>query len=275
MTSLAAKLSVDSRGPSALYILTDSRITWTSPKTSHWDAGQKAFHSHVTADIFGFCGDAFFPPYALRQMIDLTNSGLLFSCQDAAQFRHDQAMTVYRSAIENGSKLAIQNFTIVHGARDGELMSSRFRIWIDRFDAKSGTWKNEELDLNTSHSYLCHIDGSGQKVIKKYEKSWEGTSAKRTSRAAFMAFCDALISEDDPRSGGTPQLVGIRRKGVAHQFGIIWRGKKYLAGVEVPTDSRFQAVQWFNQRFERMDGEKIKRLPGAQRHHKPANTTGL
>ena len=275
MTSLAAKLSVDSRGPSALYILTDSRITWPPSKASHWDAGQKAFHSHGTADIFGFCGDAFFPPYALRQMLDLTNSGLLFSRQDAAQFRHDQAMTVFRSAIENRHEVEIQDFTIVHGARDGELMSSRFRIWIDRFNAKSGTWKNEELDLNTSYSHLCHIDGSGLTVIKKYEKRWEGTSAEGTSRAAFSAFCDALISEGDSHSGGPPQLVGIRRKGVAHQFGIIWRGKRYLAGVEVPTDSRFQAVEWFNQRFERMDGEVIKRLPGAQRHPKPANTTGL
>ena len=274
MTSLAAKLSVDSRGASALYILTDSRITWTSSSASHWDAGQKALYSHVTADIFGFCGDAFFPPYALRQMVDVVNSGLLFSRYDAAKYRHDQAISIFRSAINNGQNLAIGNFSIVHGARDGEFMSSRFRIWIVRFDSLTGTWQEEELDLDTSHSHLSYVDGSGREVIKKYEKQWKGTSVEGTSRAAFWSFCDALFSEDDTRSGGPPQLVGIWREGVARQFGIIWRGKRYLAGVEVPSNSRFQEVQWFNQRFERMDGGKVKRLPGAQRQDKPASSMG-
>ena len=38
-----------------------------------------------------------------------------------------------------------------------------------------------------------------------------------------------------------------------------------ICGVEVPPDSQFDCVKWFNQDFERYDGGKIKRLHGAQR----------
>ena len=273
MTSLAAKLSVDSRGASALYILSDSRITFGSSNPNHWDAGQKTFCSHVSADIFGFCGDAFFPPYAIRQMIDMIDSGLLFSKNDAAEFRHNQSFSVFRSTIQNGDDLSISDFSVIHGARDDELMPSKFRLWIVRFDSNSATWHENEINLDTSHSHLCHIDGSGQKVIQKYENVWEGTSDKRTSRAAFWSFCDALFSGDDNRSGGPPQLVGLWRNGVARQFGVIWHGRRYLAGAQVPDEARFHDVHWFNQRFERMNGKQIKRLLGAQRHDKPRRLT--
>ena len=269
MTSIAAKISVDSRGASALYILSDSRISWATPRSVNWDAGQKTFCSQVSADIFGFCGDAFFPPYALRQMVDVINSGLLFYKNEAAEDRHEKAFSVFQSTISSESQLGINDFSVVHGARDGELMSSRFRLWIVRFDSTSKTWHKKELNLDHSYSHLSYIDGSGQKVIRKYEQGWENTSAEGTTRAAFWSFCDALFSQEDSQSGGPPQLVGIWRKGVARHFGIIWCGKRYLAGAQVPDDSHFQSVNWFNQRFECMDGELIKRLPGAQRQDKP------
>lgn len=213
MTSLAAKLSVDTRGACALYILTDSRITWADSPETHWDAGQKAFNSHVSADIFGFCGDAFFPPAALRQMIDVINSGSLFSNDDSAECRHDRAMSVFRSAIENGRNLTVNDFSVIHGARDGELMSSRFRIWVVQYSSSTRCWQEEELVLDTSHSQFSYLGGSGRRSIEKFSKMWKGTSAEGTSRAAFGAFCKAVDSEYDIHSGGPPQLVGIFWKG--------------------------------------------------------------
>ena len=128
---------------------------------------------------------------------------------------------------------------------------------------------DEEFDLSDEGSYLAHLDGSGATTIRAYARKWRGTSAEGTSRAAFWAFCDALYSEKDGFSGGAPQLVGIWRKGAARQFGLLWCGKRYLCGVEVPADARFDSVDWFNQRFERIDGEKIKRVEDGKRHPKP------
>ncbi len=70
MTSLAAAVGVDSRGPASLYIITDSRITWTKP-SERWDWGRKTFRSLSSPDIFGYCGDAYFVPIALGQILDL------------------------------------------------------------------------------------------------------------------------------------------------------------------------------------------------------------
>ena len=268
MTSLAVELSIDSRGPCALYIVTDSRITWGN-NSNYWDAGQKAFASNASADIFGFCGDAFFPPYTLSQIISLINSGVLFAACASAEHRHDKVITVFKSAIEAGRDMPINNFSIIHGSRESEFMSSRFNVWVTQYFSDSQTWKEEEISITTANSYLVHVDGSGGKILEKFKKNWDKTSAEGTSRAALWAFCDALESKEDKFSGGSPQLVGIWRKGVARQFGFIWRGKRYLGGVEVPFGSKFDSVQWFNRQFERMDGQKNKRLSDAKKQPKP------
>lgn len=269
MTSLAVALSIDSRGPCAMYIVTDSRFTWGT-KSKRWDAGQKTFSPVNYPDVFGFCGNAYFPPLALRQMIDLVNAGIIFRPSETAEYRHQRAIDVIRSAIENRSHAPISNFSIFHGARDGEFMTSKFRAWKTQYASKTGEWTDQELDLSNGQSYLAHIDGSGATTVSRYADRWRRTSAEGTTRAAIGAFCDALYSESDEFTGGPPQLVGIWRKGVARQFGFIWCGKRYLCGVEVPSDAQFDSVDWFNQRFERFDGEKIKRLEDAQRHPKPS-----
>ena len=269
MTSLAVALSIDSRGPCAMYIVTDSRITWGT-KSERWDAGQKTFAPVNSPDIFGFCGNAYYPPLALRQMIDLVNAGIIFSPSVAAEDRHQRAIDVIRSAVENRSDAPISNFSIFHGSRDGEFMPSRFHAWKTQYTSQTGQWTDQELDLGSGQSYLAHIDGSGATTVLRYANRWQRTSVKGTSRAAIGAFCDALYSEKDEFTGGPPQLVGIWRKGVARQFGFIWCGKRYLCGVEVPSDAQFDNVHWFNQRFERLDGEKKKRLKDAKRHPKPS-----
>ena len=269
MTSLAVALSIDSRGPCAMYIVTDSRITWRT-RSERWDAGQKTFAPVNSPDIFGFCGNAYFPPLALRQMIDLVNAGIIFRSSEAVEYRHQKAIDVIRSAIENGSDLPISNFSIFHGSRDGEFMTSRFCAWKTQYISQTGKWIDQELDLSNGESYLAHIDGSGATTVSRQADRWQGTSAKGTSRAAIGAFCDALYSENDEFTGDPPQLVGIWRKGFARQFGFIWCGKRYLCGVEVPSDAQFDKVHWFNQCFERFDGGKIRRLKDAKRHSKPS-----
>ncbi|MCY3876731.1 MAG: hypothetical protein OXF88_20870 [Rhodobacteraceae bacterium] len=272
MTSLAVALSVDARGPCAMYIITDSRITytWNTTIIGKWDAGQKTFAPTNFPDIFGFCGDAHFPPSAIRQMIDLVNNNILFHPSDSAKCRHRIAIDVIRSVIERTTDAPpITNFAILHGSRDGEFMTSKFRVWKTQYFSKTDHWKDKELEVAEGTSYLAHLDGSGSATVSKFNKDFQESCAGGTSRAAISAFCRALHSGNDAYSGGPPQLVGMWRKGVAKHFGFIWCGKRYLCGVEVPPDSHFSNVNWFNQRFERYDGEKIKRLPNARVHAKP------
>ena len=268
MTSLAVTLSIDARGPSGLYIITDSRITWESD-AARWDAGQKTFASPRTPDVFGFCGDAFFPPSILRQLLECLNAGLMFADDIDAAGRHTVASEAFQNAMQRRTMAPMRSFSIFHGARDGEFMASRFRLWEIRYDMGTGRWKDQERDIDASRSYLAHVDGSGKRVIELTGREWIDTAAEGTSRAAIWSFCDALHSGKDPYSGGAPQLVGIWRKGPAKSFGFLWHGKKYFAGLEVPNSVIWENVNWFNHLFERCDGRTGSRLKIAQRHRKP------
>ena len=269
MTSLAVTLSVDSRGPCAIYIITDSRITWRRAPGTWWDAGQKTFASDFSADIFGYCGDAYFPPLALHQMIDIANAGVLFDASESAEARHRRALAVVRSAIGQRSDASANSFSIFHGARDGKLMNSKFRVWKTHYSTGKNDWSDEEMDLTDGQSYLAHIDGSGATAVSRYRNKWQSTTAKGTSRSAIWAFCDALHSGEDKYSGGPPQLIGVWRVGAARKFGFLWNGDRYIAGAKIPSGSHFNKVDWFNQRFERYDGDKRKLLIGAKKQPKP------
>jgi hypothetical protein len=268
MTSLAITLSVDSRGPTAIYIMTDSRLTWE--RTSQcWDFAQKTFASSRTPDVFGFWGEALFPPMILRQILDQINCGLIFSDNMNAAQRHEILSDGLRSFLSQRGRAPVHSFSIFHGAREGEHMKSRFRLWETRYNADSSNWSDRERDLNTDHSYFAHVDGSGRDHVVKRSLEWIGTDAQGTSRSAIWSFCNALNEGKDVSSGGPPQLVGIWRKGPAQSFGFWWKGHPYLSGAEVPKNSEFGRVNWFNHRFERVDGRTGKRIVGAQKHRNP------
>jgi len=224
MTSLAVTLSIDSRGPCALYIITDSRISWS--QRAIWDGGQKAFVSRFYPDIFGFCGDAFFPPAILRQVIEQIDAGLLFDEQANSDERHAAIGARFRVAIEAQRNAPLKAFSVFHGSRDGMIRSSRFRLWRLQYAPAGQNWTDTEINLNESTSYLAHIDGSGKSSIEGRAKSWAGSSAEGTSRAAIWSFCEALRSGIDPYTGGAPQLVGLWRNKMGQNFGFVWQGKK-------------------------------------------------
>lgn len=262
MTSLAAAVAVDERGPCAMYIITDSRISWES--AAHWDAGRKTFASSASADIFGYCGDAYFVPIVLSQTLALWDAGLLEVQEASAQQRHNLLVALLKSSIDRGRPPFI-GFSVFHGSRDAEFMVSKFRLWRTMYDPVSKEWTDEELPLLESNSYLAHIDGTGrphvQRAVKKLSESAGGTS-----RAAIHSFCKSLQARGDAYSGGPPQLVGIWRKGAGRQFGFCWHGKSYLAGLEVPINADHTQVMWFNHLFEIVDGKTGSKLEKAKSH---------
>jgi hypothetical protein len=270
MTSLAVLLAKDDRRPAGLYIITDSRLTFrTKDGSQHWDSGQKTFASARTPDIFGFVGDASIPPAVLRQLVDQVNCGLLFGDGLDAERRHELVKPILEQAIRRQTGAIASLFSVFHGARDGELMVSRFRLWETRYYANTNYFTDQERELQIDCSYLAWVDGSGASYIKKNGAEWLDTDAGSTSRAGIWSFCNALREGEDPYSGGAPQLVGIWRKGPARTFGFWWNGKPYLSGAEVPGSANFGRVDWFNDRFERCDGATGCLLEGAKRHDRP------
>ena len=88
MTTLLAWLSVDQQGPSAVNIITDSKLTWP-PESYTWDCARKTFATRSSSDIFGYWGEALFPSLMLGTVCDFADRNLLWA-NDASAFERHQ-----------------------------------------------------------------------------------------------------------------------------------------------------------------------------------------
>jgi hypothetical protein len=130
MTTLFSWLSVDNRGPSSIYIVSDSRITWGS-SGKRWDSGRKVFATK-SADIFGYCGEVLFPSLVLSQLGDLIDRDILWSSDCAAENRHSKIDARYnkKELQQRCNKLAEYKDRIIVSGLDG-------LQFIQRQDAES------------------------------------------------------------------------------------------------------------------------------------------
>ena len=132
-----------------------------------------------------------------------------------------------------------------------------------------------------THSGIILSLGSGGENVKKQLMAWKKIPGENTSRAIFMAHCDALLSEEekvriidsdgdkisferDIFSGGAPQLVSLYRVGNANIHGIVWKRKKFLNGIAgkyfLPT------LNWRDRKFQNCDPLSLKPKTDAKLH---------
>ena len=252
MTTIAAQVSVDSRGPCALYIAPDSRITWGKSE-DRWDSGQKSFASSSSPDIFGYFGSAFFPTQVLNQVTRQIEAGILFAFDAGAEERHGRWLKTIRSSLENSSNPQVKDFSILHGAREGEGMSCSFRLWEAKFSSANQSWMDTEIDLRKDHSHFASVNGSGKPGLIRRLREPSLKTETQTSRNAFQKLFQSIAKEDDSLSGGAPQIVGMFRVRNAQHFGMIWNEKRYFSGCKLVAGSNYQSIDWFNDQFEGME----------------------
>lgn len=265
MTTIAVELSIDARGPCALYIVSDSRITWGKHE-NRWDSGQKTFASSKTPDIFGYCGSAFFPTQVLNQITHQIEAGILFNGNANAQERHGRWLNTVRKSLKNSQGALIEDFTLLHGARNGEGMKSEFLLWESKWSSKNKGWIDSEIKLSSEHSSFLAISGTGRSKLETRMSSLPQEKDAITSRRAFQTLFSLIEAGDDDFSGGAPQMVGIYRVKPARHYGIIWRNRRYFCGSELVAGSCYENIEWRNEKFERADGRLKTRLKGAQKH---------
>jgi hypothetical protein len=265
MTSLAAWVAVDSRGTSALYFASDSRLTW-SGEGLQWSLGRKLFASRTTSDLFGYCGDVLFPSLVLGQLESLLNSSRLFDDGETSQARHASFVRMIQTSFESYPSGKRGGFSIIHGARDHKSLGSVFHMWRLDWSDEVG-WKDTKVNL-PNESRVALALGSGAGAFAEWDNCWQRPLG-RVSRAVFGAFCDALKSGVDPKTGGAPQLVRLYRDGPGSVVGVIWEHQRSIFGISLPEEAAATAVEWRNAQFERCDPETMAILEGAQDQPKP------
>lgn len=263
MTTLISWISVDSRGPSAIYVVGDSRITWGS-QTRRWDSGRKVFAAS-TSDVFGYCGDVLFPSLVLGQVVDLVTRGLLWTGDTDPNERHATLVEYLQTAFVRRRNAPDQAFTVVHAARRGAGMTSEFLAWRTDYGPGVRGWTDKLLhtaEHNRSHVVITL--GSGSEPLNREIENWRVSPQGGTARSLFSAFCDAIELGADPLTGGVPQIVSIDRKSQGKLLGFVADGQRFIHGSPIGYSAAQDSIEWVDRLFNRMSPATLERLPGAQ-----------
>ncbi len=272
MTTILCWLSVDSRGPSSIYIVEDSRITWGSI-SARWDSGRKVFACR-TADIFGYCGDVLYPSLLLGQLGDLIDRGALWDQHADAAARHATIFEYLKASLENRHHAPEHGFTIIHGARDGDRLASSFYAWKISYDASRQDWSDDSIPVGAPKKSTVLLKlGSGHQALDREIEAWNASPQGGTARSLFTAFCDSLENEGDPLSGGVPQIVSLDRRGGGKLIGYIVNETRYLYGLPIQPLPELTNLDWVDPLFQRLSPDTLKLLPNAQRHARVSRET--
>jgi len=266
MTSLVAWLGVDSRGPSSMYVASDSRVSWG--KSWKWDYARKVFASQKHPILMGYVGDVLFPSQILGQITDFIDSGLIRVDGVAPDIQMDRVTQIIKQSFGAYPEAAKRNFEVVYCTRENAGMASAFYLFTFGWKSLTG-WYHGQPEIPSKSGIIC-LKGTGDKPVKKWHERWNHIeSEKETSRAVFSAFCDALQSDEDRFSGGAPQLAGLYRIGAGQDIGTIYNGMQHLYGLPTFASMSLNAIQWRNSVFERCDGQTMTKLGDAQKHKRP------
>lgn len=272
MTSLIAWVSYPKSGnattgdATAIYLASDSRITWAS-KAKRWDAGHKLFAASSAAHVFGYCGDVVFPSLVLAQVTAAIDHNLLFD--DGAPYRDKNTiiLSAIQSSFQQRHNAPDESFSIIHALRDKWGKVASFHLWRIDYDHHSKEWKEAALPLPSATGTIIEL-GSGAKSTRSFGQRWRASDVGGTSRSVFSAFCDSLRSNEDPFSGGAPQLVALYTKGPAYPLGVWFDGQRYLHGLRLAPSTLSSKTEWRDELFQRVDfdGQPLK---GARRYARP------
>lgn len=270
MTLLASWIGIDTHGPTSAYIASDSRISWENKE--HFDYGKKVFASNRFPEIFGYAGDVLFPSIVLSQILEMIDTKLLFddaaSCAEKNKIIFEKLLYAFSKYPDAYGNNPIQ---IIHISRDTIVNGyPAFHHYLLTWRKGEG-WKQSEKQIPERSDLLQVLGSGGPEFQRNYNGRYQLGDNRSTSRNVFHCFIDTLNSVNDWRCGGPPQLVGIYRKPLtaAQNYGILFNGKRFFLGAEIPKDSFFNQIEWRNEFFELCDGDSKKMLDGATRQIDP------
>ena len=240
------------------YIASDSRISWGANRV--WDSGQKVF-ALENDGLIAYCGNVLFPTQILSQLITLINHGVIYKDFNSNDEKIDLIYKYIDPYMKNYPNVLSGTKIIVFLVKD--------KIF-NLYEISQTNYKKVDILPGEVYSY-----GSG---AKEYRKSLlkigfknnltkqDDNTERKFSRYIFQALVHSLDKdESDPFSGGNIQLVGLYKNGTSKPFGIIYKGRKFLFGLEVFNDLDLSQYEWRNENFEISSYYEMRLKNGAQK----------
>ncbi len=182
MTTLISWVAIDERQPSAIYLASDSRITW--PNKTHWSLGKKLYASTKHPEIFAFCGDVLFPV----QILDRLCSKIDFEHVLSNDITFEEKLEIVREIIsESFASYPLDArgcFEIHYISRSGNGMESQFHAGAISWSSQLGM-QAEILDMPVV-SGLMSSSGTGKKSFSNCYHRWKTSEIKTLAEACSV-----------------------------------------------------------------------------------------
>ncbi|MGB6153068.1 MAG: hypothetical protein WBG48_13880 [Pricia sp.] len=272
MTTLASWITYSKTGekpelPRAIYIASDSRITWGS-ESLRWDSGRKVFCSQIKPHIFGYCGDVVFPSLVLGQIISAIDNEILFENEQTSDQKHECIFEVIKNSHKVGHNHPIMDFSIIHAYRSLTWPNTEFLFWHISYKARTDEWFSKKVALPKKTGIVISL-GSGAPSAKSHEARWQESDVGGTSRSFFSAFCDSVDSGEDKLSGGAPQLCALYPNLQPKSIGIIKDSRYFLHGMEIQPSPMLSNIEWKDELFQDINPDFNKLKQGVRHFVRP------
>lgn len=272
MTTLLSWVSFSDTGespdkPRAVYLASDSRITWNTADR-RWDSGRKVFAVTTAPHLFGFCGDVVLPSLILGQVSAAIEAGILIDPLATADEQHQAVLGAVRRCVATTVATPSLDFTIHHLMRSADWPNTEFRAWRIDYNVTERQCTSSPIAIPATTG-LIESFGTGQDAAREHRIKWLLSDIGNRSRAILSAFQDAIISGDDPLSGGAPQLAALYTRGPPEQIGLLIGERRFLNGLEVEVSPMLNAVEWRDQLGQRVDPVTGLLRSGARRFVRP------
>lgn len=286
MTTLIAWASIDARDTSAVYMASDSRLSWG--ECDVWDSGRKIFASEKFPEILGYTGDALFCTQVLSQVISFIDSCAPLERLTELNDKYNYVGELIERAFKAyPTQFCLPNFSILYLIRVEKTWGACTFAW-----ASESGWQTKKIhkvpmtwaDVRGVDSFIPAqasavvfvSDGTGGDEFRRFYNGSEWLAKLPLySRGIFGAFTDFIDSGRDSKTGGKPQISGLYRRFEAQKIGFVDGDHRYLYGILV-TPSDYQArIRWVNRTFENCAPLSGERILGEQRQPAPyAKTIG-
>lgn len=280
MTTLIAWAAIDDRSTSAVYMASDSRLTWEAG--GMWDSGRKIFASEFYPEILGYSGDAVFCTQVLGQIVAYIDSCAPLNNVAIFEEKYDRIKSLLvRSFSSYPKQFCLPGFSVFYLTRIGRKWGGCTFSW----SADTGWAQRVGSDIPMSGEDICQAGkdensklrtvmfvsagSGGEKFREFYLGSEWSKKLPLLSRGIFGAFCDFIETNHDPMTGGTPQISCLYRSLNARKIGFVKDKKRYLYGIEISPDDYQGDVRWVNRIFENCLPSTGNIIPGGQRQPAP------
>lgn len=267
MTTIASYFSLSAAGKKTLTMISDSRITWVDNATklviSSYDYSQKIYKLENSLDIFGYCGDSLFCLCNIAQIISYLRTSDEYINAPNIQ----RKITIIYELIEDSlnhypeSEIS-QDFTVyLNTIFDSQFYSHKFFFVKD-----TGVFDHEIINI-PSATGLVFKGGSGETLYSNI-LSEHLPESYPASRNYFKALVELIESQNDPKTGGPPQMCCLHLESESIlSVGIRFNKKFYMHGVHDLYLSNTEKVEFRDEDFNYLtpDGKERNNYKGSYR----------